>query len=163
MTQRTDTSAWPCPIARAVDVLGDGWTLLIIREACLGTRRFDDFQRALGIGRNVLARRLRQLVEQELLVAQPYSQHPPRDEYRLTAKGRDVYPILAAMAAWHDRWTSTPGGPLLQLHHTACDHDMEASVVCNHCAVPLDVREIRARPGTGRAHSADSEDAPPAP
>lgn len=144
MTQRTDTSAWPCPIARAVDVLGDGWTLLLLREACLGTRRFDDFQRHLGIGRNILARRLQQLVDDDLLTKVPYSEHPVRHEYRLTAKGRDVFPILAAMAAWHDRWNPADAGRLLQLHHTACDHDMHAEVVCSHCADPFDVKAVSA-------------------
>ena len=143
MTQRTDTSTWPCPIARAVDVLGDGWTLLIVREACLGRRRFDDFQQALGIGRNILARRLQQLVDDDLLTKVPYSEHPPRHEYRLTPKGRDVYPILAAMAAWNDRWNPAEAG-LLQLRHTACDHDMHADVVCSECGEPLDVRDVRA-------------------
>ncbi len=147
MTQRTDTSGWPCPIAQAVDVLGDGWSLLIIREACAGVRRFDDFQRSLGIGRNILTRRLDQLVDHGLLTRVQYSEHPPRSEYRLTPKGRDVYPILAAMAAWKDRWDPSPGGPLLQLHHQTCDHDMHAEVVCSECAEPLDVRQVRARPG----------------
>lgn len=151
MTQRTDTSAWPCPIARAADVLGDGWTLLIVREACLGTRRFDDFQRALGIGRNILTRRLQQLLDEEILTKVPYSEHPFRHEYRLTPKGRDVYPILAAMAAWHERWNPSPGGPLLQLHHADCGHDMHADVVCSECHTPLDVRRVAARTGPGAA------------
>ncbi len=147
MTQRTDTSAWPCPIARAVDVLGDGWTLLLLREACLGVRRFDDFQRHLGIGRNILARRLEQLVADDLLTKVAYSDHPVRHEYRLTDRGRDVYPILAAMATWHDRWNPSPDGPLMVLRHTACDHDMHAEVVCSECAEPIDVRQVRARMG----------------
>lgn len=147
MTQRTDTSTWPCPIARAVDVLGDGWTLLILRDAHLGRRRFDDFQRSLGIGRNILTRRLQQLVDDGLLVKVPYSEHPVRHEYRLSDAGRDAYPILAAMAAWYDRWHPSPDGPLLQLHHTGCDHDMHAEVVCSECHEPLDVRAVRARVG----------------
>lgn len=149
MTQRTDTSAWPCPIARAVDTLGDGWTLLIVREACLGTRRFDDFQERLGIGRNILARRLDQLVTDGLLSRVPYQERPLRHEYRLTDKGRDVYPILAAMAAWSDRWQSQPEGAPLELHHTRCDHAMHAVVVCSECAEPIDVREVRAHRGPG--------------
>jgi DNA-binding HxlR family transcriptional regulator len=146
VTQRTDTSAWPCPIARAADVLGDGWTILILREACRGRRRFDDFQRQLGIGRNILTRRLQQLVDDGLFTKVPYSEHPVRHEYRLTPKGRDAYPILAAMAAWHDRWHPDEAG-LMQLRHTDCDHDMHAEVVCSHCAEPLDVRAIRASTG----------------
>lgn len=150
MTQRTDTSDWPCPIARAVDVLGDGWTLLILREACLGRRRFDDFQGSLGIGRNILTRRLQQLVDDDLLVKVPYSEHPLRHEYRLTAKGRDVYPILAAMAAWHDRWNPADAG-LVTFRHTACDHEMHADVVCSHCHTSLDVKAVRATTGVSDA------------
>ena len=105
--KRTDTSSWPCTIARSVDVLGDHWNLLLIREACLGTRRFDDFQAALGIGRNMLSQRLARLCDDGLLTRVPYQPHPPRHEYRLTDKGRDVYPVLAAMAA-----RGEPSGPV---------------------------------------------------
>lgn len=147
--QRTDTSEWPCTIARSANIIGDGWNLLIIRDACLGRRRFEDFQRSLGIGRNILTTRLNQLVEEGLLQRVEYHQRPVRHEYRLTDKGRDVYPILAAMAAWGDRWLSGPEGSPLQLHHTACGHDMHAVVTCSECHQPIDVRETVARPGPG--------------
>src|SRR3954463_16010084 len=96
--KRTDTSDWPCTIARSAAVLGDHWNVLLVREACLGTRRFDDFQAALGIGRNMLARRMNTLVDEGMFVRVEYQQHPPRSEYRLTDKGRDAYTVLAAMA-----------------------------------------------------------------
>lgn len=147
--KRTDTSDWPCTIARSVNVLGDHWNLLLIRQACLGTRRFDDFQAALGIGRNILTQRLAGLVEEGLLVRVEYQEHPPRHEYRLNDKGRDVYPILAAMAAWGERWLTGPEGTPLVLHHTACDHDMHAVVVCSECKAPLDVRKVAAKAGPG--------------
>ena len=147
--KKTDTSQWPCPIARSVNVLGDHWNLLIMRQACLGTRRFDDFQSALGTGRNILSQRLTGLVEEGLLQRIEYQDNPPRFEYRITDKGRDVYPILAAMAAWGDKWlTGREGTPLL-LHHTTCDHDMHAVVVCSECCEPIDVRQTRALPGPG--------------
>ena len=149
MTQRTRTADWPCPIARAVDELGDGWTLLIMREAFLGSRRFDDFQRSLGIGRNILTARLSQLVDRDMLAKVPYSEHPPRHEYRLTDKGRQVWPVLAAMAAWADAWMQGEEGPPVVYHHTTCDHDMHAAVVCSECREPIDVRAVRARPGPG--------------
>ena len=114
---RTDTSDWPCTIARSADVLGDGWNLLVLRQACLGVRRFEDFQRTLGIGRNILTVRLNRLVDEALLTRVEYQQRPVRHEYRLTDKGRDVYPILAAMAAWGDRWLTGPEGTPLVLHH----------------------------------------------
>ena len=147
--KRTDTSDWPCTIARSANVLGDHWNLLIVRQACLGSRRFDDFQSALGIGRNILSQRLALLVEEGLLVRVEYQDNPPRAEYRLTDKGRDVYPILAAMAAWGDKWLTGPEGTPLILHHTACDHDMHAVVVCSACEEELDVRAIRAKVGPG--------------
>jgi DNA-binding HxlR family transcriptional regulator len=152
--KRTDTSSWPCTIARSADVLGDHWNLLLIRQACLGTRRFDDFQSALGIGRNILSQRLNRLVDEELLARVEYQDNPPRYEYRLTQKGRDVYPILAAMAAWGDRWLTSKEGTPLVLHHTTCDHDMHAVVVCSECDTPLDVREVLAMPGPGYPKSA---------
>ena len=147
--KRKDTSDWPCTIARSAAVLGDHWNLLILREACLGTRRFDEFQAALGIGRNILTRRLNALVEDGVLRRVEYQPNPPRNEYRLTDKGRDAYPILAAMAAWGDRWLTGPEGTPLVLHHTACDHDMQAVIVCSECAAPIKVRDVRALPGPG--------------
>ena len=147
--KRTDTSDWPCTIARSVNVLGDHWNLLIVRQACLGSRRFDEFQAALGIGRNILSQRLALLVDEGLLVRVEYQDNPPRAEYRLTDKGRDVYPILAAMAAWGDKWLTGPEGTPLILHHTACHHDMHAVVVCSECDEELDVRSIRAKLGPG--------------
>ena len=153
--QRTDTSTWPCTIARSAAVLGDHWNLLLIRQACLGTRRFDDFQRELGIGRNILTGRLNRLVDEGLLSRVRYQESPPRDEYRLTDKGRDVYPILAAMAAWGDRWLTGPEGTPLVLHHTTCGHDMQAVVVCGECDAPLDVREVRATAGPGYPQAAE--------
>ena len=144
--KRTDTSAWPCTIARSADVLGDHWNLLLIRQACLGTRRFDDFQSALGIGRNILSQRLARLVDEGLLHPRRVPGDPPRYEYRLTDKGRDVYPILAAMAAWGDRWLTGPEGTPLVLHHTTCDHDMHAVVVCSECDEPIDVAQSAPSP-----------------
>jgi DNA-binding HxlR family transcriptional regulator len=147
--RRVDTSDWPCTIARSAAVLGDHWNLLIIRQACLGTRRFDDFQRHLGIGRNILTVRLNRLVDEGLMRREQYHDAPVRHEYRLTDKGREVYPILAAMAAWGDRWLTGPEGTPLVLHHTSCHHDMHAVVKCSQCDEALDVRDIRATPGPG--------------
>ncbi len=146
---RTDTSSWPCTMARSAHVLGDSWNLLIIRQACLGTRRFEDFRIALGIGRNILTTHLNRLVDDGLLHRIPYQERPVRHEYRLTEKGREVYPILAAMAAWGDKWLTGPEGTPLVLHHASCGHDMRAQVVCSQCNQPIDVREIKAKPGPG--------------
>jgi DNA-binding HxlR family transcriptional regulator len=149
VVKRTDTSTWPCTIARSASILGDHWNLLIMRQACLGTRRFDDFQTALGTSRNILSQRLSLLVDEGLLARVAYHESPARFEYRLTDKGRDVYPILAAMAAWGEKWLTGPEGSPLVLHHTTCGHDMRATVVCSECAEPLEVRAVRAEPGPG--------------
>ena len=93
-----------CPIARSLDVVGEWWSILILRDAFRGVRRFDDFQTSLGIARNMLSRRLKRLVEAGLLETVPYSERPPRHEYRLTEKGRDFYPVLMTLMAWGNRW-----------------------------------------------------------
>ncbi len=112
-------------------------------------RRFDDFQRELGIGRNMLTLRLNDLVDEGVFRRVEYQAKPVRYEYRLTEKGRDVYPVLAAMATWGERWLCGPEGTPLVLHHNTCDHDMHAVVVCSECAQPLDVHDVAAKAGPG--------------
>ena len=147
--RRTDTSDWPCNIARGANVLADLWNVLIIRQACWGTRRFEDFQRDLGIGRNILTIRLNGLVDDDILERVAYQQHPVRHEYRLTDKGRDAYSVLAAMGTWAERWLIGPEGTPVVLHHETCGHDMHAVVTCSECREPIDVRDVKARPGDG--------------
>ena len=143
--RRTDTSQWPCNIARSAHVLADHWNVLLIRQACLGVRRYDDLQRSLGIGRNMLTLRLTLLVDEGILERVVYQQNPVRHEYRLTDKGRDAYTVLAAMDAWGRRWLAGPEGTPVLLHHETCGHDMHAVVVCSECRDPIDVREVTAR------------------
>ncbi len=97
-----------CPIARSLDLVGEWWSILILRDAFRGVRRFDDFQASLGIARNLLSRRLKRLVEAGLLETRPYSDRPPRHEYRLTDKGRDLYPVLMGLLDWGNRWAPHP-------------------------------------------------------
>jgi len=143
--KRTPFADWPCSLARTVDIVGDWWTPLVLRECFLGTRRFDDFQRHLGIGRNILTQRLGRLVDEGMLARRPYQEHPPRREYVLTDKGRDFFPVVAAIMRWGDRWLDDGAGPPLVLHHTGCDHDIHAEVVCSSCGEPLALRDVRAR------------------
>ena len=147
--KRTPFADWPCSVARAVDILGDWWTPLVLREAYYGVRRFDDFQRHLGIGRNILTQRLHRLVDEGLLARRPYQERPVRNEYVLTDKGRDFFPVVAAIVRWGDAWLAGDEGPPVILHHMRCDHDMHAEVVCSQCGDPLDVRDVRGRPGPG--------------
>ena len=92
-----------CPVASTLEVIGERWTLLIVRDVFLGIRRFEDIQRDLGVARNVLQVRLERLVEEGILVKRPYQERPPRSEYRLTEKGADLWPVLVAMLQWGDR------------------------------------------------------------
>jgi DNA-binding HxlR family transcriptional regulator len=147
--KRTAFAEWPCSVARSVDLLGDWWTPLVLREAFYGVRRFDDFQRRLGIGRNILTQRLNRLVGEGMLERRPYQDRPVRHEYVLTGKGRDFFPVVAAIARWGDRWLAGDEGPPVVLHHTACGHDMHAEVVCSHCGEPIALHEVRGRPGPG--------------
>lgn len=144
--RRTDTSDWPCNIARSASVLGDHWNILLIRQACLGVRRFEEFQRTLGIGRNMLTVRLNGLVDRAILERVEYQANPSRSEYRLSDKGRDAYTVLAAMDAWGRRWLAGPEGTPVLFRHERCGRDMQAVVVCSECAEPLDVRQVTARP-----------------
>jgi len=137
-----------CSVAQCLEVVGEWWSMLILRDAFLGISRFDDFQARLGISRNVLNQRLARLVEEGVLERVPYQERPTRYDYRLTDKGRDLWPVMTAMRQWGDRWAA-PGGPPLQLVHRACGRVTEAVATCSECGEPLDVRAVRAVAGPG--------------
>ena len=147
--KRTPFADWPCSIARAVDLLGDWWTPLVLRECFYGVRRFDDFQRSLGIGRNILTQRLNRLVDEGLLERRQYHDRPVRHEYVLTDKGRDFFTVIAALVRWGDRWLAGEYGPPVVLQHRTCGHDLEADVVCAHCGEAVQLRDVRTRLGPG--------------
>jgi DNA-binding HxlR family transcriptional regulator len=111
--QRTSFGAMPCPIARSLERVGEWWSILILRDAFAGMTRFDEFQKSLGIAPNMLTRRLTALVESGLLERRRYCEHPPRDEYLLTARGRDFRPVLLAMMAWGNRHFAPEGATIL--------------------------------------------------
>ena len=138
-----------CSIARTLGILGDRWTLLIVREAFAGVRRFDDFRKHLDIARNVLTDRLQRLVDAGVLVQQPYQHNPPRSEYRLTESGRELQSVLIGLMQWGDRWLAGAKGPPLQLEHVGCGHVTTAKLVCGHCGEPLDAHNTRLREGPG--------------
>ena len=148
LVQRTSFEDVTCSVAQCLDIVGEWWSLLIVRDAFLGVTRFDDFQARLGISRNILTQRLNRLVEGEILKRVRYSDHPPRSEYRLTAKGRDLWHVITAMRQWGDRWAAPDGTPL-QIRHTACGHVVTAVPACSHCGEPLDARSVTAVPGPG--------------
>src|SRR5687767_8277023 len=101
---RKDLSELECSIARTLEVVGDRWSLLILRDAMYGVKRFDDFQRDLGVARNILTERLTKLTARGVLEKVPYEQRPVRYEYKLTDKGKDLMPVLLTMMTWGDRW-----------------------------------------------------------
>ncbi|WP_079173265.1 winged helix-turn-helix transcriptional regulator [Streptomyces monashensis] len=147
--RRTSFANWPCSVARTMDLLGDWWTPLVLREAFYGIRRFDAFQQELGIARNTLAERLRRLVEAGLLEKQVYETQPVRHEYVLTESGRDFYGVILAMTRWGDRWLADAEGPPVITRHETCGHDAHGEVVCSHCKEPLAWEDVTARPGPG--------------
>jgi len=142
----TSLSEWNCSIARTLDVVGEWWTLLILRDAFRGTRRFDDFQASLGIARSVLTARLTRLTEHGVLERRAYSQHPPRYEYRLTEKGRDLFPVIAALLAWGDRWAPAAGGPPVQLVHDSCGQVTAPVLTCPHCQGEVSAANTHSEP-----------------
>ncbi len=118
--------------------------MLVVREAFNGVRRFDDFQARLGIARNVLATRLQGLVDHGILERRLYQERPERHEYRLTEKGRDLYPVLISMLRWGDRWEADSDGPPVRLVHLPCGHEPDPALVCTSCGEKLTAREVRA-------------------
>jgi DNA-binding HxlR family transcriptional regulator len=140
---RKDFSEMPCSVARTIEVIGDRWTILILRDAFYGVRRFDDFRRGLGVARNILSERLNKLVEHGVLERRPYQEHPLRSEYRLTTKGRDLLPVLLTLTRWGDRWEANDSGPPVKFTHTTCGHETLPTVACSECGDELVVRELR--------------------
>ncbi|MGH7288654.1 MAG: winged helix-turn-helix transcriptional regulator, partial [Myxococcota bacterium] len=128
--RRTSFRNWPCSVARTVDLLGDWWTPLVLREAFFGSRRFEEIQRALGIGRNVLAERLRRLVDEGLLERRKYQENPERYEYVLSEQGSDFLGVMVAIMRWGDRWLDRGKGPPIRLRHRTCGELTHADVVC---------------------------------
>ncbi|OTG61992.1 transcriptional regulator [Acinetobacter sp. ANC 3903] len=134
----------PCSIARTLSVIGDRWTVLILRNAFLGMRRFESFQQNLGITRHVLSDRLKHLVEHGILVKKPYVQRQERYEYCLTEKGLALYPILMSMAHWADQWMNEDLGQPMQYTHQSCGHSMTPRLVCSECNETIQAKHIKA-------------------
>jgi DNA-binding HxlR family transcriptional regulator len=137
-----------CSVAQCLEAVGEWWSMLIVRDAFLGVTRFDEFQQRLGISRNILNQRLAHLIRHGVLTKAAYSEHPPRYEYRLTAKGRDLWPVLTAMRQWGDAHAA-PGGPPLQAVHKSCGKIVDAVLTCSGCGERLTSRDVRAVPGPG--------------
>ena len=146
--ERKSFSDMHCSVAQCLEVVGEWWTMLIVRDAFLGVTRFDQFQERLGISRNVLNQRLAHLVEKGIFDKVAYSEHPPRYDYRLTDMGRDLWPVLTTMRQWGDRYLA-PDGPPLELVHKGCDHEAAMVLTCAACGERVGPRDVRAVPGPG--------------
>lgn len=144
-----ETSEIPCSVARTLSVIGDRWTLLVIRNAFLGMQRYEQFHANLGVTRHVLADRLSRLVEAEILEKVLYQQRPPRYEYRLTEKGRDLHPILMMLTAWGDKWMAQEHGAPLLFKHTTCGHVFTPKLACSECAEEVLVSDVSPMIGPG--------------
>lgn len=148
--QHKSFSEMHCSIAQCLEIVGERWSLLIVRDVFLGATRFDEIQQRLGISRNILNQRLARLVEHGVVEKVPYSQHPPRFDYRLTAKGRDLWPIITAMRQWGDEYAA-PDGPPLQLIHRNCGEIADAHLICSACGEAIGAGNVKSVPGPGAA------------
>ena len=144
-----DLDAQPCSVARTLAVVGDRWTLMILRDCFLGVQRFDDFQHRLGLSRALLADRLKALTDAGVLERHAYQTRPERFEYRLTPAGIDLHPIMLGIADWGNRHLADDRGAPLLYRHKTCDHDFRPVTTCSHCGEALDARSVAVRPGPG--------------
>ena len=146
--QRTSFSDMACSLARSLDVVGEPWTPLVVRDVWMGRRRFDEIQGNLGISRKVLTHRLDTLVAEGVLRRRLYQERPPRHEYVLTDKGEELMGVLLALISWGDRWVSEEGAPML-IRHKRCRHTVDAEVTCSSCGEPLQAGDVHFAPGPG--------------
>jgi DNA-binding HxlR family transcriptional regulator len=138
-----------CSVARTVSVIGDRWTLLVLRDCFLGVRRFDEFQERLDISRPMLADRLGKLVDAGVLKKVAYQESPPRYEYKLTPKGLDLHPVLMAIVHWGDvHMAGKAGRPLLH-RHVGCGHLFDPVTVCSECNAALKAKDVAVERGPG--------------
>ena len=151
-----DLSGENCSLARALSVVGDRWTLLILRDAFLKVRRFDEFQSRLGIARRVLAERLAGLVADGVLERVAYQDRPARYEYRLTRKGLGLYPAVLSLVHWGDLHYAGDDGPPVMHRHKACGQDFRSVLTCSECGEPVDARSVEPHAPAGAGAIAES-------
>jgi DNA-binding HxlR family transcriptional regulator len=138
-----------CSVAGALSIVGERWTLLIMRDVLLGRRRFADIKRSIGVASNILSDRLEMLVEHGLLRRKLYSEHPESYEYVPTRKGVELNPVIVALMQWGDRYAAPADGPPRVPVHTACGHDAHPQMHCGHCGETIQSGDLRLRPGPG--------------
>jgi DNA-binding HxlR family transcriptional regulator len=149
--QRTRFGDMACSIARTLDVIGEPWSPLVLRDIYVGMNRFEQIQQDLGISRKVLTERLKWLVESGVLERHAYSQRPPRHEYRLTAKGTELCDLLLVMVRWGDRWLAGEAGPPVLYRHRACGKISHVELHCSECGEPMRATDVDVEAGPGAA------------
>lgn len=157
--KHTSHSDKPCPIAQTLGIIGDNWTLLILRNCFMRTTRFDDFQQQLGITRHVLSDRLKKLVEHGILKKVPYGESGKRFEYRLTRKGVSLSPVLMTLASWGNDWLFDEGEAPVEYVHTACGQKMKPIQMCSSCGEAVETNEVKMVLGDALSESIKGESA----
>ena len=137
-----------CSVAKTLERIGERWTVLILREIYFGRRRFDEMASGLGIARNVLTQRLQRLIEEGVITKSAYQTRPERFEYRLTAKGLDLWPVMVTLMQFGDRYYA-PEGPPVVLTHKGCGGEVDAHRICTVCGERIDARNVKAHRGPG--------------
>jgi DNA-binding HxlR family transcriptional regulator len=137
-----DLAEQRCSIARSVAVIGDRWTLMILRDCFSGVKRFDKFKERLGISRTIIAERLQLLTTEGVLTKTAYQDRPVRYEYHLTDKGMDLFPVMMAIVHWGDRHIDSPTGKPLVRRHKTCGHDFDPVMVCSECGETVEHHEV---------------------
>jgi DNA-binding HxlR family transcriptional regulator len=149
--ERTSFAAMHCSLARGLDLIGDWWSPLIVRDLYLGVSRFDELVTDLGISRNLLTRRLNALVESGIITRRTYHERPRRYDYALTEKGSDLVPAILALTAWGDKWARPKQGSPILFVHTACGNVFTPRVTCSECGAAVDAANVIAARGPGGA------------
>ncbi|MEV6321284.1 helix-turn-helix domain-containing protein [Nocardia sp. NPDC051787] len=148
---RTSFAEMHCSIGQSLELVGEWWTPLIVRDLFLGLHRFDDIAENLGISRNLLTRRFDTLIGNGIVERRAYQERPLRHEYHLTEAGRELMPVLMALMAWGDKWATPPGGPPVRLLHDDCGETFTPRVSCSACGKPVTATTVTALPGPGAA------------
>jgi DNA-binding HxlR family transcriptional regulator len=147
--RQTSFATMHCSLARSLEVIGDWWSPLILRDLSYGPLRFDDLAEDLGISRTLLTARLKALEENGIVRRVAYQEHPPRYDYDLSEAGREVIPVLMALTAWGDRWTSPEGGSPVTYTHRDCQNEIAPTVSCPSCREPITIDDVDVATGPG--------------
>lgn len=148
---RSDLAETICTVARTIEIVGDVWSLMVLREMFLGSRRFDELQQLSGASPLIVSRRLKRFEAEGIVERRLYSERPSRYEYRLTGKGRDLWPVIIALKGWGDRWLDRAGPFPVTLQHKSCGKRTRPILVCSACGDPIHATSTHAHLSTEMA------------